>query len=281
MAGRKRKAPPSQAHDTATSSRETRSSARRDDIPDIYRHMLADAQIQPASEAPERPLKKRQANQRSQIAESARKGTAPQGHSKDNSDGSDEEDLQFEDVGLPAPNVQTLYRDSDEEEDENLEFEDVDLPFHDPSAETVDDKPRHLELDLSARANTTPRRPADRRKAISRAEKDRRIGIHKMHLLFLLAHAFQRNQWCSDAQVQDRLRPLLTQKMVTYLNPGTHLSQFGRTESLKNGLRQAGYMFKTKFEITERGLRRALWAEKEEDLQNVCTEAATIRVSIH
>jgi xeroderma pigmentosum group C-complementing protein len=57
--------------------------------------------------------------------------------------------------------------------------------------------------------------------------------------------------------------------MVTYLNPGLHLSQFGRTESIKNGLKMVEGVWKTKFEVTERGLRRALWAEDPEQLQDV------------
>jgi xeroderma pigmentosum group C-complementing protein len=57
--------------------------------------------------------------------------------------------------------------------------------------------------------------------------------------------------------------------MVRYLNPGSNLSQFGRTESLKNGLSQSSLMWQAKFEVTERGLRRALWAEDPEDLEAV------------
>ncbi len=53
------------------------------------------------------------------------------------------------------------------------------------------------------------------------------------------------------------------------LNPSSNLSQFGRTESLKNGLQELRAMFKVKFNITERGLKRALWAEDESQLNEV------------
>jgi xeroderma pigmentosum group C-complementing protein len=56
--------------------------------------------------------------------------------------------------------------------------------------------------------------------------------------------------------------------MVKFLNPPSNASQFGRTESLKKGLQEVATMFKAKYSITERGLRRALWAEDESQLQD-------------
>ena len=42
-----------------------------------------------------------------------------------------------------------------------------------------------------------------------------------------------------------------------------------KTESLKKGISEAKELFKTRYSITERGLKRALWAETEEQLKNV------------
>ncbi|KAF3061024.1 DNA repair protein rhp41 [Daldinia childiae] len=183
----------------------------------------------------------------------------------------DEEDIQFEDVPLPAATVQTVYRDSDEEDedDDDIQFEDVDFsaPPNLNNIEDAKDANKDLVLDFSTQTTTGAQKTVDRRKPISRAEKDRRIEIHKTHLLYLLAHVARRNRWCNDAVVQDTLRALLTKKTVKYLNPGTQLTQFGRAQSLKDGLGQVGTMYKTKFQITERGLRRALWAENEEHLK--------------
>lgn len=182
--------------------------------------------------------------------------------------------MEFEDVGLPAPTVQTMYRDSDEEdedeeEEEELVFEDVELTFPGLDVAPVPEAARTIELDLSARAETTKRQTAERRKPINKSEKDRRVGIHKLHLLCLLAHVQRRNRWCNDVRIQKSLRRLLDKKMVTYLNPSTELPQFGQTNSLKEGLKMVETVFKTKFQITERGMRRALWADDEEHLQNV------------
>ena len=112
------------------------------------------------------------------------------------------------------------------------------------------------------------RRQADRRKVITTEEKRRRVEIHKTHLLCLLSHVERRNRWCNDPEVHGVLRPLLTGKMMSGLHPRTNQPQFGRSEALKNGIQEARNMFKVKYAITERGLRRSLWAEDEELLKN-------------
>ncbi|KAI1662165.1 Rad4-domain-containing protein [Daldinia decipiens] len=273
MAGRKRAASRNHATNTTASgsSRQTRSSARRSNVPDIYRQMLVEADVQSDAPLPERPLKRRRPGQKNE--ESPKKLNPPETTPKIE-DADDEEDIQFEDVSLPAATVQTVYRDSDEEDedDDDIQFEDVDFSAppnlnNTEDAEDAEDANKDLVLDFSTQAATGAQKTVDRRKPISRAEKDRRIEIHKMHLLCLLAHVARRNRWCNDAVVQDTLRTLLTKKMVKYLNPGTQLTQFGRAQSLKDGLGQVGTIYKTKFQITERGLRRALWAENEEHLK--------------
>ncbi|AEO59055.1 hypothetical protein MYCTH_2306980 [Thermothelomyces thermophilus ATCC 42464] len=169
---------------------------------------------------------------------------------------------------LPTPTVQTITRSDDEDEDDDIDFEDVVIEPAASSAATPERKSQELSLDLSAHmAAAGPPRP-DRRKAISREEKARRLEIHKVHLVCLLAHVELRNRWCNDCQVQDALRPLLPQKTVAALLPRASLNQFGRSESLRRGLQEAKDLFRLKFTITERGLWRALWAEDEEQLKN-------------
>ncbi|KAI0505523.1 Rad4-domain-containing protein [Xylaria bambusicola] len=285
MAGRKRKAaddrptnaktPASQRPSRAT--RSTRSSARQSDVPDIYRDMLAEAEVRPALTTEEPSIKRKRPGQpRNQIAQHSK--SPSERHSrvdlvdrnKPEPEDESEDDLEFEDMALPAATIQTVYRDSDdddEEADEEIIFEDVDFFTIQPEVGAVQET-QDLELDLSARTKSTPSKNINRRKPINKGEKDRRIEIHKTHLLCLLAHVARRNRWCNDSQVQDSLRPLLTQKMVAQLNPPSRLNQFGRANSLKEGLNVVNNMFKTKYQITERGMRRALWAETEEHLQN-------------
>ncbi|OIW24831.1 Rad4-domain-containing protein [Coniochaeta ligniaria NRRL 30616] len=278
MAGKKRPAP-SDGGGRRVSSRLRGSATKSNDVvPDIYRQMLAEAGTSTsasrhdASDIPERPLKRRrpgeraEKNARQKVEENKLLPSAAQNDT-------DEEDIEFEDVPAPAPNLQTIPRDSDDEDDEDAEmlFEDVDFGALDLAGYgPADDAPKELNLNLTVQeaAMTPAKRAIDRRKPATKEEKERRVHVHKMHVLCLLCHVSMRNRWCNDPEVQAALRPLLTAKMVKFLNPATNVSQFGRTESLKKGLQEVATMFKTKYTITERGIRRALWAEDESQLQD-------------
>ncbi|CAK7208887.1 hypothetical protein SBRCBS47491_000250 [Sporothrix bragantina] len=217
----------------------------------------------------------------------------------DDDEEEEDDDIEFEDIAIPEPVIQTRELDSEDEEDNDEDDDDDDdvhesgqqFIFEDVSTASTPAKPgsgphdtaaeasQTLELNLTEHENvlTTPSKGgrgakgptrAKSKKPLSRAERQHRVEIHKMHLLCLMAHAAQRNRWCNSSKVHTALRPLLTDKMLAYLNPGGHLTQFGQTESLKTGLQQAATMFKTRFSITERGLRRALWAESPEKLRD-------------
>jgi len=226
--------------------------------------MLAEALPNPA-EKPERPLKKRRIGPReNQVATSG---------SANLSDEEDEDDLQFEDViaandfdsDAPPKLQQTAYRDSDDEsEDDDFDWEGVDFDAKPDHGEPSGD----LELTLTTKAAPQSRKVTPRRKVVSNAERVARLEIHKMHVLCLLFHLDMRNEWCNDSDVHASLRPLLDKKMLTFLSPRPDLSQFSRADSLKRGLEQVSVMWRTKFSITARGMRRALWADDERDLQN-------------
>ncbi|KAJ4139897.1 hypothetical protein NW768_001244 [Fusarium equiseti] len=269
MVGRKRPATRSSARRAASASEPTGG--------EIYLDMLAEAGVNPrVPSSPERPLKRRRATPKKPVAqvikspEPSPKKPEPQAAVKENEEDEEDEDedVEFEDVALPQPTMQTMELESeDEDDDEEIIFEDVDFtaPLQDKPEE-----PKSLELNLSAQQSSTAqaKKAVERRKPISKEERKIRTDIHKVHLLCLLAHAARRNHWCNDGRVQDFLRPHLTDKTVHYLTPGAHLPQFGRTESLKTGLKQAESMWKTKYEVNERGLRRSLWAEDPKQLED-------------
>lgn len=242
------------------------------------------------SEDAERPLKRRRTGRQTapegstsldHKADRRLVGGSPTGRAKnksiveerDSEDDDDDEGVEFEDVDIPKPTVQTTYRESsDEESEEDVQFEDVDFGAVFATSEQAPEQQETLELNLTAakEALAPSRRAADRRKPITKEEKEQRVEIHKAHVLCLLAHVEKRNHWCNDPVVQENLRPLLTAKIVHWLNPEPHLTQFGRTESLKKGLQMIMEKFQQRFTITEIGLRRALWAEDEKQLENVC-----------
>ena len=246
----------------------------------IYGEMLREAEAEAAAVSsptgPERPLKRPRPN--SLAARQERRSSGIDGVRA--ADQTDEMDQTAPLVDRP-PNepppavVQTVLQDygsdEDEDEDDEEDFEDVPpavlVPEAAESGQAADGK---LEINLTGGTNTAPRaRNMLRRKPLTKEEKSNRANIHKAHILCLMSHCARRNHWCNDMQVQERLRPLLSEKMVKYLNPSNNLSQFGRTESLKNGLGQVNIMYRIKFTSTERGIRRALWAEDVDDLANV------------
>lgn len=183
----------------------------------------------------------------------------------------EDEDIEFEDVEIPSPTVQTTYlstEDETEEEEEDIQFEDVDIDALASKQEKPDEGTGTLQLNLTAARDSLTPSKRNRKTPLSKAEKNRRIEIHQFHLLCLLAHVEKRNNWCNDPIVHEALRPLLPAKTIQFLTPGSHLTQFGQTESLKRGLQQAEEIFQERFRTTEVGLRRALWAEDKADLKD-------------
>ena len=249
-----------------------KATSSRNALPDVYQDMLGEA-LPTQSDIPERPLKRRKTGAGNRTATSTIK----------TDDEDDEEDFEFEDVLVarnegesdisefeaPKKSQQTAYRDSDEDSDDS----DHDWNALDFDTLPPDDVPRR-DLELTLKPKTAPQRQkvTPRRKAVSKAEKALRLEAHKMHVLCLLAHLDRRNEWCNDDDVKKSLKPLVDKKMLTFLRPKSDLPQFGRTEALKRGLEMASKMWRTKFNITARGARRALWADDEKDVQNVSNE---------
>jgi len=241
-------------------------------VPDIYQDMLAEA-LPTHSKIPERPLKRRRVGERSRIDTSSSAVKKP---NEQQSDGDDDDEVEFEDVlgqiraassedesDAQAKIQQTAFRSSDEDSEADFDWDTFDFSTK-PQVEPSGD----LELTLKARPAPL-RKIAPRRKLVTKEERALRLQIHKMHVLCLLAYVDKRNEWCNDSEVQASLKPLLTKKMMTFLNPSEGLTQFGQAESLKRGLEDVNKLWRAKFKITTRGMRRALWADDENDLQNV------------
>ncbi|KAM0126703.1 hypothetical protein ACHAO1_009935 [Botrytis cinerea] len=252
--------------------------AAQNAVPDVYRDMLEEA-IPSQLAVPERPLKRRRVGLRDAVVTAPEAGPSKPSVAKSHDEGEDDEDVEFEDV-LTAPASingedleddssgpqQTAYRDSDEETDES--DVDIEIDWENINFDTKDDDPPgDLELNLTRQAPTR-QAPTPRRKALTQGDKALRFETHKLHLLCLLSHVERRNGWCNDPVVQDSLRPLLNRKMMSFLRPRKDLSQFSQAESLKKGLDMVAVLWRTRFQITKRGLRRALWADNEDDIKN-------------
>ena len=236
-------------------------------LPGVYREMLAEA-LPAQADIPERPLKRRMTG-RPRTSEGSSSKQNEKSPEQANPDGEDE-DIEFEDVLggdsdtsiLPTKLQQTAYRSDEDSGGSDLEWDPYDLDLN------ADDEPtRDLELTLTSRPASTQITP--RRKAVTKVEKSVRLETHKLHLLCLLSYLSRRNTWCNDTEVQKLLKPLLDKKMLRFLKPSSDLSQFGQAESIKRGLEMVSHLWRKKFQITERGLRRTLWADDPRDIQNV------------
>ncbi|RKF60524.1 DNA repair protein rhp41 [Erysiphe neolycopersici] len=176
---------------------------------------------------------------------------------------------------IPAITQQTTYRDIDEDSDEDSEesycdWEDVGLDVDNeitgdtfPSSSSTKD----LELTLSKTLSSKGKSIKHKRRSITKKDRLLRLAVHKMHILCLLSSVDLRNDWCNDVEVQASLRPYITPSILKLLRPKSELSQFSLTQSLKKGLAELSFLWKTKFRITERGMRRALWIDDENNLQ--------------
>ncbi|KAJ5053991.1 uncharacterized protein L3040_000279 [Drepanopeziza brunnea f. sp. 'multigermtubi'] len=238
--------------------------------------MLSEA-LSAQTEIPERPLKRRRTGRRESQVAPISSDKIPDPHE-------DEEEMQFEDVlehpdgsdgeaEVPIKLLQTAYRDCDEGSEES---DDDWVGFNLDDKPGLDEPSGDLELTIAKKPATQEKSAVFRRRSLTKFDKADRLEKHKMHVLCLLSHVHLRNEWCNDAEAQRTLRQLLDKKILTFLKPKSDLSQFGRADSLKRGLDQVAIMWRTKWSITKRGLRRALWADNEEYLQNFKPDEADL-----
>ncbi|GAB7349224.1 hypothetical protein MBLNU459_g8388t1 [Dothideomycetes sp. NU459] len=245
-------------------------STRKHGAPDVYEEMLSEATSSPAPEIDgERPIKRRRVagvRKKEQTRTETGSGTAsssratgvyaPLGSNAAFSDGDDE-----------APPKQQFIEDS-EESDDDIDWEQVGFDHVDsrPTAkQDLDDDIGDITIDVSQQK--IPKRSIAKRKPATTADKLLRLAVHEAHVLFLLFHVHIRNAWCNSGGVQSKLRPLLTPKIISFLNPDTRMIQFGRSESFLSGLKLAVDLWRARFKITESGMRRSNWVESPQEIQ--------------
>lgn len=158
----------------------------------------------------------------------------------------------------PGPsNLQTV-EESSEDDGSEFEFEDVDLGGKSEDAAESADEIEDLAIAVQSEKSKKPAAAA-RRKPATFAEKAHRLMVHKMHVLDLLGHCMYVNGRCNNAVVQRHLRPLLSDKTISYLNPKTTDTQFQRNRSFMDGLQQALDSFNANFRVTSGGMTKARW----------------------
>ncbi|KAH8590633.1 hypothetical protein B0O99DRAFT_521045 [Bisporella sp. PMI_857] len=270
-------------------SRASKAQTAQNGVPDVYAEMLRET-LPAQSQVSERPLKRRRTGRRTEVTAAAKSDheiAGPVERTAPAVNDDEDDELEFEDVEINSressvfstfgsekgkgkeKELQTMYRESGDESDEESEqdWEGFDFDF---DAETPVEGPSgDLELTLTRKEEPKKKPSTAARKILNKEEKDVRLMVHKMHVLCFMAFLERRNRWCNDYDVQKELRQHLTKKMVTFVNPDKKLPQFGRANSLKRGLADIGEMWKKRFQVTEQGLRRALWADNPKDLEGI------------
>ena len=242
--------PKRRAATTSTAPRKRRSTRRlakvEDDIPEIFQEMLAEAAASSSAERPPQPYIGRWKVSEEPEKESSASAPPLTPEQAPN------EPPQLQD--LPQ---QTVYNDSEDSQDDDVEFEDVDLD----AAQDFGEKPeqRSLQLDLSVPVPTSRR--TLRRKTASSAERRLRLDVHKAHLLLLLGALQHRNQWCESEQVQAILKPLVSRKTISLIHVDDAKPQAERSRSFLRGIEEICNLWHGLWTTTERGMKRAQWRD--------------------
>jgi xeroderma pigmentosum group C-complementing protein len=257
----------------ASRGRPARKSAKRakdeqDDVPDIYQEMLAEAARNPLSNAnlQVKVVKQRKLDDgSSQVTNSELMGTDLPNPAMEEVETAVESNM-----AQPSTHKQIIFDDFDASySDSESEFEDVDLEADvgEDSPQKRGDEPLHL--DLSRKVGPDVSASLRRRKPATATERKIRLGVHKWHLLCLLAHLQWRNHWCDDEKVQDILKPLVPRKIIRLLHLDASQPQYQRTHSFHAALEDISKMWRREWKITEQGMRRAYWKEDPDDVENI------------
>ncbi|KAL4979759.1 hypothetical protein BDW66DRAFT_95836 [Aspergillus desertorum] len=175
---------------TRGAPRSRRSRRTEDEIPEVYREMLAEAEAretsQPENGRPTKRFKPAGDRARSVQAQVA------------------EQEAQVMDAEEnAAKQTQTVYNSPSESEESDMEWEEVDIhqpTIPGPTSSVTDDAP----LQITLAQQDDRKRRAVRRRPVTAAEKRLRLDVHKTHLLCLMCHVQRRNLWCNDEEVQVR-----------------------------------------------------------------------------
>ena len=239
----------------------------KDGVPEVFADMLAEAGPSKLPREESRPLKRRRlgtrlsstAFQRAQPTAEDEKNIATQSASPDSIFSPSED--------LPA---QTIIDESDGSEESEVEWEQVELDA-DPTQTLVEvreeqNKHESLSIVLSTGDDIPRRTRRATRRPLSSAEKKLRLEVHKIHTLCLFTHASKRNHLCNDSQAQLVLKRLVPPRLITQLHVDTKYSQLQRSRAFMESLKQVTELWSQKFKITSIGLRKPKWASSPEAL---------------
>ncbi|EXJ93156.1 hypothetical protein A1O3_01713 [Capronia epimyces CBS 606.96] len=259
--------PPKKSLPARSSTRKTRQSARRreavdNDVPSVYGEMLAEAlaEERDSSSSLRSPKRRKLSEEPSSKIELdsdlfGASETVPDADTNQGPANDHPEKLQ-----------QVVYDDFEGSDESDVEFEDVELePEPEPAGEdggvSAEPEQKSLELDLSKSSLEPSRRGIQRRRPVGPAERKIRLEVHKAHLVCLLAHLSSRNRWCESESVQAVLKPLVPRKVIALLHVDESKPQYQRSHSFIKGIEEVCTIWRQQWTITAKGMQRAYWKD--------------------
>ena len=254
--------PPRKRLKAVASPAKTRKGGRRrkqdeDEVPKVFQEMLVEAAMSSQNEehVKTRPVKRRRL--------SPQLSNAPPPLPAQDAEANVPISPLTSSASSPRPQ-QIVYEDFGSSEDgSDVEFEDVTLENNSEDEDHPEQKP--LQLDLSTR--TPPQSITQRRKPVSKAERDYRLNVHKAHLLLLLLNLQQRRAWCENEDIQAILKPLIPSKLRNMLHVSEDKPAYQRMYAFNKALEEICAIWRDEYEITGPGMRRAYWKEETNAMQ--------------
>ncbi len=199
--------------DLASSVRSRRKRGTEEEVPHVFRELLADTDhgnIENTEECT--PLKRRRkTSSRASPVRGSSESRPPVPIPRKQASFSDQathgrcEEIQMTEHGQSH----RIDPSSTETSDSELEWEEVGAVSDATGGVVSPDKTvgnEDLSIRLDAVQSPSKNGASSSRRSLNAVERSVRVEIHKLHLLALLAHVHMRNSWCNDRVVQVRVR---------------------------------------------------------------------------
>lgn len=215
---------------TGAKSRAVERKPARNEVPDIYKEMLADAVSSSPTRTSEegRVLKRRRVGGR--VVTQGQDDSAQEQSVGNSRAGSDTGlDAPFEDSVSARQKI--VESESEDSANSDLEWEEVNIRNTESEGQELklgNGQSEGLNLILDGGdVQAASRKRNTKRKPITTAEKKLRLEIHKLHLCTLLVHCFIRNHWCNDEKIHVRFCAFcISSVWDLMLNIPSQLSEF-------------------------------------------------------
>jgi xeroderma pigmentosum group C-complementing protein len=149
-------------------------------------------------------------------------------------------------------------------DDDDVDWEEVTVD--DPSggligmlANSEDEQQQTVTVNLQKEASQDGVKSGPKKRVLTKDEKIQRQNMHMFDLIALLSFCAVRNSWCNDAVVRESYRRVFPVVTMQELRPPDHLSTSLKSRKFMDGLRHAASFWQSTFSVTSKGLYMTSW----------------------